>query len=93
MEPILNKPTLSPEEARALLFKLVAAEEFERFRAGVPAADRDGDLVDAYRRLLARDDPKVRSDGAKKWCEWEDAVLSLEVVLDVSSGSPDASSA
>ncbi len=31
MEPILNKPTFSPEETRAILFQLVAAEEFERF--------------------------------------------------------------
>ena len=31
MEPILNKPNFSPEESRAILFQLVAAEEFERF--------------------------------------------------------------
>jgi 2-oxoglutarate dehydrogenase E1 component len=31
MEPILNKPDLSPEESRAILFQLVAAEEFEKF--------------------------------------------------------------
>jgi 2-oxoglutarate dehydrogenase E1 component len=31
MEPILNQPTLSPEESRAILFQMVAAEEFERF--------------------------------------------------------------
>jgi proline iminopeptidase len=53
-------------------------EEWEAFRDGVPLADRDGDLVDAYRRLLADDDPKVREKAARRWCEWEDAVLSLE---------------
>jgi 2-oxoglutarate dehydrogenase E1 component len=31
MEPILNRPQLSPEEQRAILFQLVAAEEFEHF--------------------------------------------------------------
>jgi 2-oxoglutarate dehydrogenase E1 component len=31
MEPILNKPALSTEESRALLFQLIAAEEFEHF--------------------------------------------------------------
>src|SRR5665213_172701 len=31
MEPILNKPALSVEESRALMFQLVAAEDFERF--------------------------------------------------------------
>ena len=33
MEPILNKPAFSPEESRAILYQLVAAEEFERFLA------------------------------------------------------------
>ena len=31
MEPILNKPTYTAEESRAILFQLIAAEEFERF--------------------------------------------------------------
>ena len=31
IEPILNKPGFSTEESRAILFQLVAAEEFERF--------------------------------------------------------------
>ncbi|HEX4125458.1 MAG TPA: 2-oxoglutarate dehydrogenase E1 component [Tepidisphaeraceae bacterium] len=31
MEPILNRPAYSREESRALLFQLIAAEEFERF--------------------------------------------------------------
>ena len=32
-------------------------EEWARFRDGVPAADRDGDLADAYARLLDRPRP------------------------------------
>ena len=31
MEPILNRPAFSPEESRAILFQLVAAEEFEQW--------------------------------------------------------------
>ena len=31
MEPILNKPAYSADDSRAILFQLVAAEEFERF--------------------------------------------------------------
>src|SRR5207302_783767 len=30
MEPILNQPQFTPEESRAILYQLVAAEEFER---------------------------------------------------------------
>ncbi|HXE55452.1 MAG TPA: 2-oxoglutarate dehydrogenase E1 component [Tepidisphaeraceae bacterium] len=31
MEPILNRPTLTPDESRAILYQLVAAEEFEQW--------------------------------------------------------------
>ena len=54
-------------------------EEWERFRAGVPAGQRDGDLVAAYNHLLnVQPDPAVREQAALRWCDWEDAVLSLE---------------
>jgi proline iminopeptidase len=53
-------------------------EEWERFRAGVPEADRDGDLVAAYARLMEHPDPLVRARAANDWCTWEDAVVSLE---------------
>ena len=52
--------------------------EWERFRAGVPEADRDGDLVAAYARLMEDPDPLVRARAANDWCAWEDAVVSLE---------------
>jgi proline iminopeptidase len=48
-------------------------EEWERFRNGVPAAERDGDLVTAYYRLLHDPDPRVREKAARDWCRWEDA--------------------
>ncbi len=52
--------------------------EWERFRAGVPAADRDGDLVSAYARLLADTAPDVQERAAQDWCRWEDAVVALD---------------
>jgi proline iminopeptidase len=52
--------------------------EWERFRDGVPPAERDGSLVDAYSRLLDDPDPAVREQAAKDWCAWEDTHVSLE---------------
>lgn len=52
-------------------------ERWAEFRDGVPAADRDGDLADAYRRLLADPDPAVRERAARAWCDWEDTHVSL----------------
>ncbi|MGH3659933.1 MAG: alpha/beta fold hydrolase, partial [Micromonosporaceae bacterium] len=40
-------------------------EEWARFRDGVPAAERDGDLVSAYYRLLNHLDPAVREQAAR----------------------------
>ncbi len=53
-------------------------EEWARFRAGVPEADRDGDLVAAYARLMESPDSRVRGQAAADWLAWEDAVISLE---------------
>ena len=53
-------------------------EQWDRFRAGVPAADRDGDLVPAYARLMEHPDPEVRDRASIDWCDWEDAVISQE---------------
>lgn len=53
-------------------------EQWERFRDGVPAADRDGNLITAYHRLLNSADPGVRERAAADWCAWEDAVMSNE---------------
>jgi proline iminopeptidase len=47
--------------------------EWAHFRAGVPARERDGSLVDAYSRLLHDADPAVRERAARDWCDWEDA--------------------
>ncbi|WP_105034030.1 prolyl aminopeptidase [Cryobacterium aureum] len=54
-------------------------EQWQRFRAGVPVAERDGDLVAAYDRLLNHsDDATVQHRAAQHWCDWEDAAVSLE---------------
>jgi len=53
-------------------------EQWARFRAGVPTSEQD-DLVAAYDRLLnAHPDAVVRAKAAQDWCDWEDAVISLE---------------
>jgi proline iminopeptidase len=52
-------------------------EEWARFRAGAGEAD-PGDLVAAYYHLLQDDDPAVRERAARDWCDWEEAVVSLE---------------
>ncbi|MDJ0460286.1 prolyl aminopeptidase [Streptomyces sp. H27-C3] len=53
-------------------------EAWDRFRAGVPETDLDGDLLAAYARLVSDPDPGVRAKATADWCAWEDAVLSLE---------------
>ena len=53
--------------------------QWHRFRAGVPVDQRDGDLVAAYYRLLNQPSgDATRQQAAQDWCDWEDAVLSLE---------------
>jgi proline iminopeptidase len=52
-------------------------EQWARFRDGVPAAERDGDLAAAYARLLADPDPAVRERAARDWCRWEDTHVSV----------------
>jgi proline iminopeptidase len=55
----------------------VFPREWERFRDGVPSAERDGDLSAAYSRLLNDPDSEVRAKAARGWCEWEDTHISL----------------
>ncbi len=56
--------------------------EWRRFRAGAAAAGRaadDTDLVAAYHHLLhEQPDRRLRERAARDWCDWEDAVVSLE---------------
>jgi proline iminopeptidase len=55
----------------------VFPREWERFRDGVPADQRDGDLAAAYSALLHDPDPAVRAKAAQDWCDWEDTHVSL----------------
>ena len=52
-------------------------EAWESFLDGVPVADRDGDLAEAYARLLASPDPGVREKAARDWCAWEAAHVAI----------------
>jgi proline iminopeptidase len=51
-------------------------EQWERLRAALPAAERDGDVVEAYQRRLNDPDPTVRRRAAEAWCLWESATLA-----------------
>ncbi len=51
--------------------------QWARFRDGVPVAERDGSLVEAYSRLLHDPDPAVREKAAKDWCDWEDVHVDV----------------
>ena len=46
-------------------------EEWQRLHAALPAADRVGDVVEAYSRLLQHPEADVRKAAALAWCQWE----------------------
>lgn len=52
-------------------------EAWQRFREALPEAERDGDLVAAYHRLLHDPDAIVREKAARAWCRWEDAHVAV----------------
>jgi len=52
-------------------------DEWEKFLAPVPEADRGDDLVRAYHRLLHSNDEQVATDAAIAWSTWESATSSL----------------
>lgn len=51
--------------------------EWRRFRDGVPEAERDGSLVQAYHRLLMHPDPAIHAKAAQDWCDWEMAIVAV----------------
>ena len=68
-------------------------EAWDRFRDGVPADERDGDLLAGYTRLMEHPDRAIRAKAAADWLAWEDAVVSNEpngVPGMYSSGEEDA---
>lgn len=52
-------------------------EAWSRFQAGVPEPERDGNLADAYYRLLMHPDPAVHGKAARDWCDWEMAIVDV----------------
>ena len=54
----------------------VFPDEWEKFCAPIPDAER-GDMIAAYYRRLTGDDPKVRIEAARAWSMWEGATVSL----------------
>jgi proline iminopeptidase len=87
-EMVINGVTTSRRSEIDWLYRGVGRflpEQWRRFRDGVPAAERDGDLLAAYARLMCHPDPAVRARAAQDWTEWEDAVISHEV-----NGNPHA---
>jgi proline iminopeptidase len=48
-------------------------EQWEQLRDAVPVALRDGDIIDAYCRLLHDPDALIREQAALAWCTWESA--------------------
>ncbi|MGN2640465.1 prolyl aminopeptidase [Nocardia takedensis] len=55
----------------------VYPDEWEKFLAPVPPAERDRDLVEVYHRLLHSPDPEVATAAAVAWSTWEGATSSL----------------
>jgi proline iminopeptidase len=50
---------------------------WERFRDGVPEPDREGNLADAYARLLESGDSHARQQAVLDWCAWEDTHVAV----------------
>lgn len=55
----------------------VFPEAWASLVAGVPAAERDGDLAAAYQNLLSSPDLEVRTKASLGWCAWEEAIVSI----------------
>jgi proline iminopeptidase len=51
-------------------------DEWERFVAPIPPAER-GDLIAAYRRRLIGDDERLRIEAAVAWSRWEGRTITL----------------
>ncbi|MEU2006444.1 prolyl aminopeptidase [Rhodococcus sp. NPDC019627] len=52
-------------------------ERWEQFLAPVPEQERDGDLVEAYHRVLHAEDVEIATRAAIAWSAWEGATSSL----------------
>jgi proline iminopeptidase len=80
-EIVLGGVTMTRRSEIDWLYRGVAPlfpEQWARFQAGAPPGVCDGDLVEAYHRLLQDPDPAVHMKAARDWCEWEAALLSVD---------------
>ncbi|WP_194835614.1 prolyl aminopeptidase [Nocardia sp. XZ_19_369] len=80
-EIVLVGVTMTRPEETEWLYRGVARflpGPWETFRNALPEAERDGNLVAAYNRLMNNPDPAVRATAARDWCAWEDAVIAHE---------------
>ncbi|MFE2997743.1 prolyl aminopeptidase [Nocardia sp. NPDC059246] len=55
----------------------VYPDEWEKFLAPVPEAERGQDLIEVYHRLLHSPDAALATDAAVAWSTWEGATSSL----------------
>lgn len=55
----------------------VYPDEWEKYLAPIPESERDGDLVEAYHRLLHAEDPNIATAAAIAWTTWEGATSAL----------------
>src|SRR5271155_3406370 len=76
-EMILFGVTTSRRKEIDWLFRggvaILFPEDWERLCDAVPAALRDGDIIEAYCRLLNDPDASIRNQAALAWCTWESA--------------------
>jgi proline iminopeptidase len=56
----------------------VHPEEFDRLLALLTPEERTGNVPAAVHRLLRSDDPGVRDEAARAWCDWEDRIATLD---------------
>jgi proline iminopeptidase len=52
-------------------------EPWARFRDGIPEAERNGSLLEAYHRLLMNPNPTIHEKAARDWCDWEMAIVAV----------------
>jgi proline iminopeptidase len=51
--------------------QILFPQEWQRLRDALPTSERDGEVVEAYHRLLNDPDETVCKRAAEEWCRWE----------------------
>jgi proline iminopeptidase len=80
-EIILNGVTTTRPSEIDWLYRGVAPlfpDAWPRFRDGAAGAGFDGDLVEAYHRLLEDPDAGLRAKAARDFCDWDWALASVD---------------